>query len=225
MPTQMPCKATRMTWRPMRTARTTRRISVESNTVSAAEAAAVKPCVPSAIPTVALASAGASLMPSPTISTRCPCCSSSLTMRTLSSGRQREITWSTCAISPICCATTSPSPVNRIVSLIPAARKSVERRDKFWTRNVFKDQESLDLFLHGNVATDLTTLDAPLAFGEEGGRYRDSKVLHEGTIADCYFNVIPCALPLHLPIGSLHRHSSLHTLAEDFLEIVSCTEG
>ena len=171
MPTHMPCcNATRMTWRPMRTARTTRRISVESNTVSAAEAAAVKSLCAQChanrgagqrrgiVNTIAHHQDTLPLLLK-FFDNTVPC---PLASNVQSRGPYAQP-------YPSVRATTSPSPVSRIVSLIPARRKSAARsREGSWTRNVFENQQSLDLFLHRDEATNLTTLDPPLAFRRGG---------------------------------------------------------
>ena len=75
---------------------------------------------PMAMPTSARASAGASLMPSPTMATA-PCRASSRTARSLSSGSTPAITSSTPTRRWMACAVRSLSPVSMTVET-PIAR-------------------------------------------------------------------------------------------------------
>ena len=90
-------------------------------TTSAASEEAVAPRAPIAIPTSADASAGASLMPSPTIVVGCSRCST-CTASTLSEGAHSLSTASRSSAAPIACAAAARSPVTIIIRVTPASR-------------------------------------------------------------------------------------------------------
>ena len=112
--------------RAMRSASATRPMSSARITTSAASAVMPPPCAASAIPTVAVPSAGASFVPSPTMSTGCPLEPKAFTSRTLSAGSR-----SPCAsVIPTSRATFSTfgvwSPESSTVRRTPSVARSAK---------------------------------------------------------------------------------------------------
>ena len=106
----------RMTARLKLTADGTSIRSLFINTMSADSIAMSVPA-PMAMPTSARASAGASLMPSPTIATFLPCSCSARTFSSLSCGKTSARTVSTPICFPIASAVRALSPVSMITSM------------------------------------------------------------------------------------------------------------
>ena len=105
-----------MVWRDRRMASTASIRSLFISTTSAEEIATSVPA-PIAIPTSARASAGASLMPSPTIATLRPAACFSRTMRSLSCGRTSAMTSRTPSSDAIAAAVFLLSPVKSVTSM------------------------------------------------------------------------------------------------------------
>ncbi|MNO75215.1 hypothetical protein D3C76_662450 [compost metagenome] len=121
MPTSTPWRAMKRVCRAMSSASTRRSRRSTNRTTPAACAEAVAPLAPMATPTLAAANAGASLMPSPTISVlmRWQPCS---TARTLSSGVIPARSSSMPADSAIISAVSKRSPVSMTILSIPLLR-------------------------------------------------------------------------------------------------------
>ena len=128
----MHCRAMRTVRRLISIASTTRDRSSLRITTSAASAVIPPPCPASAMPTVAALSAGASFVPSPTMSTRSPSSTSAATTSTLSDGRSppRDSVTPICIATAAVCATESPerSRVRRTPELAQRRRTTREGR-------------------------------------------------------------------------------------------------
>ena len=122
MPSQMLCSATCMVRRPIRTAVAVLARSSVRITTSADSLAAVAPRAPIATPTSAAASTGASLTPSPTMSTGR--CGALRTVRTLSSGRHSGSTRVMPSAAATCSTVARASPLSTRISRTPSAVSS-----------------------------------------------------------------------------------------------------
>ena len=109
--------------RAMATVSTKRARSLPSSTISALSRATSVP-EPMATPTLASVSAGASLMPSPSIATTQPRPTRSLIRASLSSGSRSAWTSAMPSLPPTASATDFVSPVNRMVRMRIRARAS-----------------------------------------------------------------------------------------------------
>ena len=122
MPATTLCVAMRRERRAMRWASPRRSSRSTVSTTSAASEDTVEPRAPMATPTAASASAGASLMPSPTMMVD-PLALSRRTTATLSAGVCSATTSSTPIMAPTVAATSCRSPVTMTTRWMPARRR------------------------------------------------------------------------------------------------------
>ena len=127
MPATMLCTAMPRARFAMETASETRSSRSVRMTTSAASDDALAPLAPMAMPTFAAANAGASLMPSPTITVGCKRCSVA-TASTLSDGTRSASTASRSSAAPMVSAASARSPVSMTMRETPAARRACTAR-------------------------------------------------------------------------------------------------
>ena len=148
MPTPMLSTAMRRARCAMTIASPTRSSRSARITTSAASEEALAPRAPIAMPTSAAASAGASLIPSPTMTVGLMRCSVR-TASTLSEGTRSANTTSKSRAAPMVCAAAARSPVIMPIRATPAARKASDRARRIGTQFIGEQERADRPFVDG----------------------------------------------------------------------------